>query len=184
MKRLILIANAICVTSMSIYADLTAGQAYRISFVDVDGNALSIADGHITTLVLITQAGSDKARTVGDHVPDFCLGNPSYRMITVVAFEKKHSKPTRMILSSLMRRRLDSEGHRLQDRYNKLKISRDARHDVSATADFDGTITTQLGSQLATGLFHVFVFGKNGELMKHWSDVPSAEELTAALKQN
>lgn len=182
MKGLILVASTICLTSLSILADLTVGQNYRISFVDVDGNALSTAGGHVTTLVLTTQAGVDRARTVGDRVPDFCLGNPTYRMITVVAFEKKHSKPTRMILRSLMRRRLDSEGHRLQDRYNKLKISGDARRDVSAAADFDGTITTQLGLQPEAGVFHVFVFGQNGELTKHWSDVPGAEELTAALK--
>jgi hypothetical protein len=169
---------------ISILAGLTAGEIYRINFADIDGHTLSTADDHITTVVLINQASVDKARTVGDRTPDFCLGNPTYRLITVLAFEKKHSKPVRMIFTSLIRRRLDSEGSRLQERYDLLKIARNARQDVFAVADFDGTITTQLGAQPAPGLFHVFVFRRNGELLQQWNDVPPAEELAAALKQN
>jgi hypothetical protein len=89
-----------------------------------------------------------------------------------------------MILSSLVRHRLDAEGQRLQARYDKLRIARDARRDVFAVADFDGAIATQLGSQPCAGLFHVFVFGRTGELIKQWNDVPSAEELAAVLKQD
>jgi len=167
---------------MSISGETTVGASYRINFADVDGNTLSTADGHITTVVLITKANIDKARAVADRTPDFCLASPTYRMITVLAFEKKHSKPVRMILSSLMRRRVDSEAQQLQTRYDRLKIARSARQDVFAVADFDGLITMQLGLQPSASLFHVFVFGKNGELLKQWNDVPSAEELAAALK--
>lgn len=172
---------ALLVSASTIFADLATGQTYSFDLVDVDGNKFSTGDGHITTIVLTTQAGIDKARVVGDRIPDMCLGNPTYRMITVLVFEKKHSKPTRMILASLMRHRLDSEGHRLQNRYNKLQIMRDARHDVSAVADFDGAIARQLGSEPGAGLFQVFVFGKNGELIKQWSDVPTDPELSSAL---
>src|SRR5437588_9442734 len=129
----------------SIFAELTVGESYRINLPDVDGNTFSTADGHITTVVLISQSNIDKARAVGDRAPDFCLTNPTYRMITVLAFEKKHSKPVRMILTSLMRRRVDSEARQLQTRYDHLKIARDPRHDVFAIAEFDGTITKQLG---------------------------------------
>src|SRR6059058_865068 len=138
------------------------GQNDSLKLVDVDGNTFSTADGHITILVLTTQAGIDKARAAGDRTPDFCLGNPAYRMITVVVFEKNHSKPARLILGAIMRRRLDSEGHRLQNRYDKLKIARNARGDVSAVPDFDGTIARQLSMEPGAGLFHIFVFGKNG----------------------
>jgi peroxiredoxin len=169
---------------MSILAQPAAAENYRIDFVDVDGNAFSTADGRITTVVLVNQSNIDKARAVGDRTPDFCLGNSSYRMITVVTFEKQHSKPVRMILTSLIRRRLDSEARRLQSRYDQLKIARNARQDVSAVADFDGAITKQLGAQSVAALFHVFVFGRNGELLKQWDDVPKAEELAAVLKQN
>lgn len=103
-------------------------------------------------------------------------------MVTVLVFEKKHSKPMCMILSSLMRRRLDAEGRRLQNRYDKLKIGRNARRDVFAVADFDGTVAAQLGFQPVAGPFHVLVFGKNGQLIKQWNNVPSAEELGSALK--
>lgn len=175
-------ALAFFLSSVSILADLTVGQSYRISAPDADGNTLSTADGHLTTIVLTTQAGISKARAVGDRSPDFCLGNPAYRLITVLAFEKSHSWPMRAILSGVIRRRLDSEGRLLQTRYDKLKIAREARRDVFAIADFDGTITKQLGAEPAADLFRVFVFGKNGELIKEWSDVPSADDLAAALK--
>jgi len=178
------VALTLCAPSISILAQPTDGKNYRINFVDVDGNALSTADGRITTLVVINQSNIDKARAIGDRIPDFCLANSKYRMITVLAFEKRHSNPVRMIMTSLMRRRLDAEARRLQSRYDQLKIARNARQDVSAVADFDGTITKQLGAQPASTLFHVFVFGQNGELLRQWNDVPKAEELATALKQN
>ena len=167
---------------VSILAEPTDGKNYRVDFVDVDGNALSTAGDRITTVVLTNQSSIDRARAVGDRIPDFCLGHPNYRMITVVAFQKPHSKPVRMVLTSLMRRRLDSEARRLQSRYDQLKIARNARPDVSAVADFDGTITKQLGAEPAATLFHVFVFAGNGKLLKQWNDVPSAEDLAGALR--
>src|SRR5436853_2431647 len=184
LSRALIFVLVWCVPSISILAQPIDGKNYRVDLVDVDGTALSTGGGQITTLVLTNQANVDKARAVGDRIPDSCLGNSRYRMITVLTFEKKHSKPIRMILTSLMRRRLDSEGRRLQSRYDQFKIARNARQDVSAVADFDGTITNQLGAQPASTLFHVFVFGRNGELLKNWNDVPPAEDLAAALKQN
>jgi hypothetical protein len=182
--QIISTATVVLLSTISLFANLVVGQHYPLSFVDVDGNTISIADGHFTTLVVTTQAGIDKTRTVGDRIPDFCLGNPTYRMITVLVFEKEHSKPTRAILSALMRRRLDSEGHRLQNRYDKLKIAQNARRDVSAVADFGGAISKQLDLMPGAGLFQIFVFGKNGELIKRWEDLPNADELSSALKQN
>ena len=169
---------------MSILAEPTIGQSYRINFTDVDGNALSTADGHVTIVILTGKANIDKARLVGDRTPDFCLTNPTYRMITVVEFETKHSAPVRALLKSIMRHRLDSESRRLQARYDQLKITREARRDVFAVADFDNAVATQLDLKPEAALFHAFVFGRNGELLKQWNDVPSPEELVSALKEN
>ncbi|HME88147.1 MAG TPA: hypothetical protein VKE30_02930 [Chthoniobacterales bacterium] len=169
---------------LSSFGQISIGDSYHINFVDIDGNTLSTANGHITTVVVISQANVDKARTVGDRTPDFCLGNPKYQMITVLALQKNHSKPVRMILSSLVRRRLDAEARRLQSRYDQLKIARAARQDVFAVADFDGAVSKQLGAEPKPDLFRVFVFGKNGELLEQWSDPPSAEELATVLKRD
>ena len=184
MTRIVLLAGGICISWASIFAQLTVGQIYRTSLPDVDGNTFSTADGRITVIALTSQTNIDKARLVGDRIPDVCLANPNYRMITVLAFEKNHSRPIRAVMSAMMRHRLDAEAHRLQSRYDQLKIDRNARQDVFAVADFGGAIAVQLGSKSESGLFRVFVFGKNGELLKQWSDVPSAEELAAVLKQN
>jgi hypothetical protein len=162
--------------------ELSVGQVYPITFVDVDGNTLSTAEGRVTTIVVTPESNVDRARAVGDRIPNLCLANPDYRMITVVAFQKKHSKPVRMVLAALIRRRLDGEAQRLQVRYDQLKIAGNARRDVRAVADFDGTVISQFGLPVAAGNFRVFVFGRNGQLVRQWSELPSSEELAAALK--
>jgi hypothetical protein len=170
--------------SATILAEPTIGQMYRISFAGIDGDTLSTADGRITTVVLVGKANIDKARAVGDRTPDFCLGSADYRMVTVITFEIKHSRPVRALMASVMRRRADSEAKQLQSRYDQLKIARNARKDVFAVADFDGTIAGQLDAKPSATLFRVFVFGKDGELLKQWSNLPSAEELAAVMQRS
>ena len=184
MKKLVCIAGAICITSISAVGDPIVGQSYRINFSDVDGNALSTVDGRFNVIVLSSKANSDKARMVGDRIPDFCLGNANYRMITAVVFETTHNTAVRAVLRAAIRHRLNSEAQRLQKRYDEHKIARDARHDVFAVADFDGAIAAQLDLKPDAALFRILVFGKNGDLLKHWTEVPTEEELAAALKQN
>jgi len=72
----------------ALQAGLSVGKIYALRFVDIDGNTLLTADGHVTVVVLTTQSNTDQARAVGDRVPGYCLGNPTYRMITVVNFQK------------------------------------------------------------------------------------------------
>lgn len=164
--------------------ELSTGTSHSISFVDLDGNKLSTADGHITIVVLTTSADREQARTVGDHVPDFCLGNPAYRMITVVHFIHSHMAIGRRIATAFIRHRVGEAAKRLQARYDAQKISRDARNDIFVVADFDGTIAAQLGQSAEATDFCVFVFGQTGELLAQWHSVPSTDELAAALKKS
>jgi hypothetical protein len=161
---------------------LSNGQRSRINFVDVDGNSLSTADGHVTVLVLTTPEDREKARSVGDRVPDYCLGNPNYRMITILNFTRRRTPIGRNIVTMLVRHHLDEEAKRLQARYDEKKIARDARTDIFAVTDFDGTVSSQLSAESAAASFGVFVFGRNGKLLQHWDDVPSAQELAAVVK--
>jgi hypothetical protein len=162
---------------------LSTGNTYSISFADIDGNKLSIADGHVTIVVLTTSADREQARTVGDHVPDFCLGNPSYRMITVIHFTRRHMAIGRRVATAFIRHRVREAAKRLQARYDALKISRDAKGDIFVVTDFDGTIASQLGQSAGATDFCVFVFGQTGELLAQWHSVPSADELAAAVKK-
>src|ERR1041384_3704290 len=98
MKSWFFIAASICIWAISVRAEATIGETYRISFEDVDGNALSIRDSRNTIVVLTSKGNVDKASAVGDRIPDFCLGNPNYRMVTVISFERGHSAPVRAIL--------------------------------------------------------------------------------------
>jgi len=163
-------------------AGLVTGQIYPLEFVDVDSHILSTADGHVTVIILATSADVAKARTVGDRVPDYCLGNPTYRMITVLNLNRKYQRTTRPIALWLVRQRLNVEAKRLQQRYDASKIAHDARRDVFAVADFDGTVTSKLGAQPEGSTFRVFVFGRNGELIRQWSEVPDAAELAAVVR--
>lgn len=173
---------AIVLVPAAAIAELSVGQTYALKFLDVDGNTFNTDDGHVTTVVLTTESDADRARMIGDRIPDHCLGNPTYRMVTVVGFEKKDSNPVRTILTALVRRRLGTEAQRLQQRYDQLKIARDARLDVHVVADFDGEVAAQLGLSKGDTAFRVFVFGRDGALLKKWDDLPDADELASVLK--
>ena len=162
---------------------LSTGKNYSISLLDLDGNKLSTADGHVTIVVLTTSADREQARSVGDHVPDFCLGNPAYRMITVVHFTARHLAIGRRVATAFIRHRVGEAAKRLQARYDEQKIGRDAKSDIFVVTDFDGTIASQLGQSPEATDFCVFVFGQSGELKAQWHSVPSTDELAAAVKK-
>src|SRR5262249_28698440 len=123
----------------------------------------------------------DKARAVGDRIPQYCIGNPAYRFITVVAFEKRPSGARRWISVRVARRRLDAEAKRLQPRYNANKLTRDPRQDVFAVLDFDGTAAAGLGISANSLAFQVLVLDGKGELLQRWTSIPGADELAAVL---
>jgi hypothetical protein len=163
-------------------AVLVTGRIYNLKFTDVDGRTLSTADGHVTVVVMTTRADLDKARLLGDRIPQYCLGDRAYRMITVIAFKKNPNRALRFVYTGLIRRRLDAEAQRLKPRYLAKKLTRDPRPDLYAVADFDGTAAGQVGFNVASARFIVLVFARNGELLRRWEQVPSAEELAAVLK--
>ena len=156
-------------------------KVYDLKLADVDGNELSTTDGHVTLLVFVTSQDSENAQTVGDRVPDFCLGNPKYRMITVVE-TTKHSNPVRRVFAAVARHHLDAAARRLQERYDRNKIQRDARRDVFAVIDFGGGIAGNFTEQPAGSETWVVVLGPNGELRQKWNELPSAEALATVLK--
>jgi hypothetical protein len=161
---------------------LAIGESYRLTFLDIDGNQHSTADGHVTVIVLTTPADREKARTVGDRIPDRCLGNPDYRMITIVRFARQHTVVGQRVATALIRHRVNEEAKRLQGRYDAKKIARDARKDIFVTTDFDGSVSSQFEKAQGAPDFCVFVFGRNGELIAQWHGVPSAEQLASGLK--
>ena len=167
--------------SSRLHGAISIGTTYSFSFVDIDGTKLSTADGHVTVLVLTTPADREKARTVGDRIPEHCLGNPDYRMITIIRFAR-HTVIGRRIVAALVRHRVNEEARRLQARYKEKGIERDAQKDVFVATDFDESMSSQLGESEGATDFCVFVFGRTGELLAQWHGVPSTEQLAAAVK--
>jgi hypothetical protein len=158
------------------------GETYAIDIVDLDGHSWSTADGRITILVLASSSESERAQKVGDNAPDYCLGNPHHRMITVLEFASHHSAPMRAIIRKLARRRIDSAARALQVRYDAKQIKRNAHDDVLVAMDFDGAIAARFGVSLGERTFAVFILNGKGELLQHWNDVPSTDALDAALR--
>jgi len=103
-------------------------------------------------------------------------------MITILNLTRRRTQIGRNIVTTLVRHHLDEEAKRLQARYDEKKIARDARTDIFTVTDFDGTVSSQLGAESPAARFGVFVFGRNGELLQHWDDVPSAQDLAALVK--
>jgi hypothetical protein len=181
-RRLQFFFFAALVFILPVRADSIIGHTYSVTMIDVDQNKLATADGHVTIIVMTSSADVEKAKSVGDRAPEYCLGNPAYRMITILRFAKDHHTPLRMIVNALVRHRLDAEAKRLQPRYVAKKITRNPRSDVFAVADFDGTIAAQFGIPADSTAFQVLVLGRKGELLRRWTDVPTAEELAAVVK--
>lgn len=180
-QRLQLFLHFILIFAAVCFAGGSDLKIFAINFSDLDGNELSTADGHVTVLVFVTSATANNAQTVGDLIPDFCLGNPTYRMITVVE-AKKHLKPIRLAFESIARGRLETAGRRLQARYDDHKITRPARKDVFAVIDYGGEISGKFADKIAISDFCIVILGPTGELRKEWMQLPTTQQLAAALK--
>ena len=178
----LVIGTLILLSAARLHGALSIGATYPLSFVDIDGNKHSTVDGHVTVIVLTTPADREKARTVGDRVPEHCLGNPDYRMITIIRFARRHTVVGQRIATALIRHRVNEEAKRLQARYDGKKVARDARKDIFVATDFDRSVSSQLGEPERATDFCVFVFGRNGELIAQWHGVPSAEQFAAAVR--
>jgi len=163
--------------------ELQPGNVYRLTFTDVDHHQLSTSDGHATIITVLTRKDEQKAQAVGERVPRYCLGDPNYRLITLVNFQQKMFWPLRGVISAIIRGRMDSEAKKLQKSYTAKHLTRNPREDIYVVADFDGQAASKLGLAPTSSEFAVFVFNGRGRLIKRWNDVPSAEELSAALAE-
>ena len=164
-------------------ADPVVGKTYAFNMVDVDGRTLSTHDGHITVLAIVSRPEVDKARSVGNRVPERCLGNPAARMITVIRFDQTKNSISRYLFTRLIRRRLDSEASELKQRYLAKHLTSDPRSDVYAVADFDGQMTSTFNLPPGLNQFRVLILSGNGELLRSWAEVPTAQQLDAAIPQ-
>ena len=162
-------------------AEPVVGKTYAFRRVDVDGRSLSTADGNVSVLVIVTRRDADKPKIVGDRVPARCLGNPKSRMVTVIKFSPTRNSASRYVLSALIRRRLDAEAKRLKARYVAKKLTADPRSDLYAVADFDNQMGSVFGLAAGSSQVRVLILSGAGQLLRAWTDVPTAEELNAAI---
>ena len=170
-------------TSTAPATELRPGNTYPLTFTDVDRHQLSTSDGRITIITVVTRKDEQKAHQVGDRVPRVCLGDPKFRLISIVNFQRSIFRPLQGMMMAIIRNRMDAEAKELQEVYSARHLTRNPRSDVFAVADFDGKAVSQLGIGPASSEFAVFVFSGDGRLVRRWNDVPSGEELSAALNE-
>ena len=180
MPRFVLICFVLLFTESAISAPVI-GKQCSFKLMDVDGRTLTSSDGVVTVLVLVSKQEADKAKLVGNRIPERCLGGTTSRMITVVHFTRTQNSALRFLFTSMMRRRLDNEAALLRKRYAAKGLHRDARQDVYGVADFDGQTDSQLGLPADSSEFRVLVVSADGTLLQEWNNVPSAEDLSKAL---
>lgn len=162
-------------------ADLEPGKSYQITFTDVEGRRFSLSDGRATLLSVATRKTEPKAHQVGHNIPDQYVGHPHYRCVTVINFQNRIPSFLRRIITALVRRRFRAEANAVQPRYTARRITHSPRSDLFAISDFDGATVRQLGIEPASNKFAVFVFDGGGRLVRRWRDVPSSQDLAAAL---
>lgn len=182
-RRLLQLFFLCTALSVALSGDLQRGQVYPLLFTDVDRNQLSTSDGHVTIITVMTRPNEAKARAAAERVPDRYLGDPKYRYVTVVNFQKKLMRPVHGITMAVIRRRLNAEAARMRPKYQAKRLTRDPRRDIFVVADFDGKAVSQLGINPASDAFTVFVFNGQGRLMARWNDLPPAPALAAAIKR-
>lgn len=163
--------------------ELRPGNVYPLTFTDVDRHQLSTFDGHATIITVLTRKDEQKAQQVGDRVPDICLGDPKFRLITVVNFQRGIFPLLQGMINAIIRSRMDAAAKNLQKAYTARNLTRNPRSDIFVVADFDGKAVTQLGIAPSSSEFAVFVFDGRGRLVQRWNDVPSAEALAAAVNE-
>jgi hypothetical protein len=161
--------------------DLEYGKVYQITLSDIEGRQFSLTEGRATLLTIATKETEPKAHVVGHNVPDEYVGHSHYRCVTVINFQNRIPAFLRGILAAVVRNQFRAEADSVQPRYTAKQIEHSPRLDLFAIADFDGAAVRQLGMDPASSDFAVFVFDGHGALIREWHDVPSREELGAAL---
>src|SRR5947199_10434926 len=78
------VGTLILLPTARLHAALSIGTNYSLGFVDIDGNKNSTGYGHVTVIVLTTPADRENARTVGDRIPELCIGILVFRMILII----------------------------------------------------------------------------------------------------
>ena len=162
-------------------AELQRGSQHPFTLRDVDGNNLATADGHVTIITVVTRENEKQARAIAAGVPRRVVGDPKYRYITLVNFQRKLSPLFRGITNGIIRRRLDAEAKELQATYTAKQLTRDPRRDVFVVADFDGSAVAHLGLTPNVSEVAVFVFDGGGKLIERWTGVPPPGALARAI---
>jgi hypothetical protein len=177
------IALVAAASSPAAAIEMRPGNIYQLTFTDVDRQQLFTADGHVSVITVVTRKDEQKAQTVGESFPRAYLGDPKYRLFTLINFQQSFLPLFRGMVGAIIRTRLNAEAKELQKIYAARHLTRDARHDIFAVADFDGKAVSQLAIAPGSSEFAVFVFDGHGRLVRRWSDVPPADALAAAINE-
>jgi hypothetical protein len=156
-------------------------EVYRASLTDVDGNTVSLADGHITVVTIVTRANQHDGRFLGERIPHRYYGNENLRLLVVVNLQRKFFAVLHGFVDGFVRHRLDLEAKRLRPIYEANKVTHDPRHDLHVVTDFESRQSVAFGVPAESSNTVVIVLGRGGEELARWSKLPESEVLADVL---
>jgi hypothetical protein len=166
---------------LALSAKGAGGERFPFTLRDVAGRSVSLADGHVSIVAVVNRANQHDARVTGDRVPRRFYGDERLRMIVIGTLQNKFPHFLDRFILALFRRRGELEAARIQSIYDARGVKRDAGQDVHLVADFDGSEAARFGVTPEDARVHIYLLGRDGHVLQHWTKVPESETLSDAL---
>lgn len=158
-----------------------AETAFTFNIRDVNGNTVSLANGHVTVVSIVNRGNQHDARVVADRVPRRYYGDERLQMIVVGTLQKKIPGLFHNFVLALFRRRVELEARRLQPIYQSRAVKRDPRGDIHLVPDFTGDEAARFDVPISDNRLRVYLLGRDGRVLADWRRIPESEEMAAAL---
>lgn len=154
-----------------------------MSVKDADGVERSLNPaGQVTVIVSSNPSVQERTRQAGKAMDAF-QGRTDFRSIVLVDLRGTMADWAKGYTLRRMVKDLDQEALRITPAYRKNGNMGNPRTDVSAVADFDGTVCLQLGWLKPKNQLRVIIFDRNGKKFREWEDLKNLSELSNSLKK-
>jgi len=158
-----------------------SASAKSLDATDADGHRVVLnAKGTVTAVISSSPDTQDRTREAGALL-DPRRGRKDFRLAIVVDLRDSLAGIVPDFVKSQIRSNLDTEAKRLVPFYRKNGNPGNPRPDLVAIPDFDGKLVDALGWDPDDDKLRVSVYGRDGQLVKSWTDLKKPAELDAAV---
>lgn len=162
--------------------NVVMGGAEPITAVDADDKERRFNQpGYVSVVIYGTSGLQDWTRQAGEAL-DVFQGMEDFRGFVVVDLRGYFSL-FHGFIKSRMREDMDEEAERIEPFYRKNGNDGDPREGLSATPDFDGSVSRALGWEEKADARRVVIFDREGEEARRWDALEDLSELTRVVRQ-